>query len=66
MTKSAVPADVVTIIEETLNGKFHFLCRCVLQGSEYTSVTENLVLKRTQSAITCSKLIIEKLEQGVK
>ena len=28
------------------------MCRCVLQGYEYASVNENLVLKRAQPEIT--------------
>ena len=66
MTKSAVPTDVVTFTEVILNGKLHFLCRCVFYGYEYTSVNINLILEGTQLAITCSKLTIETLKQGVK
>ena len=35
VTKSAVPADLVTFIEEILNGKLHFLCSLIAKHEAY-------------------------------
>ena len=53
-------ADLITFTEESLNGNLHFLYSYTVLKSCRSKM--NL----TQPAITCSKLTIETLEQGVK
>ena len=52
-----------TFTEEILNGKLHFLCRCITLFRSYYYLN---LPKPTQPAITCSKLTIETLEQELK
>ena len=56
--------DLVTFTEETINGKLIF---CAVSDKKMFKVTEPTKASvNAQRSFTCSKLTIEKLEQGVK